>query len=354
MNTRPSSFPLRGFLAILVLATLPLWCRDLYILSVATSIGIFVIAAISLNLLLGYTGQLSLGHAAFFGIGAYTSALLSLGFDVDLGFYKLVVSAKPVWIAFLGAVIVSGLSGWLIGKLAFRVRGAYFVVVTISFAQVSRLVALNWIDLTEGPMAINSIPPLSIWLPGSGVIPLVTKSAKYWVVLLFGIISYMAVARLVRSRIGRALIALRENESLARSVGISVTHYLVIASIASAAIAGTAGALYAHNVQIVDPDVFLFVYTVTMVIMVIVGGKGTLAGPVVGGILFGAFPEILRDVARPELQWIIYGVAMIVILVFLPEGIVPALGKLSRWRPGRGAKAAAPAAGPVVSASKGV
>jgi branched-chain amino acid transport system permease protein len=348
-----SALPWRGIACALLLASLPLWCRDLYILSVATSIGIFVIAAISLNLLLGYTGQLSLGHAAFFGIGAYTSALLSLGFDVDLKFAKLVVAPKPVWIAFLGAVIISGISGWLIGKLAFRVRGAYFVVVTISFAQVSRLVALNWVDLTEGPMALNSIPPLSLWLPGVGVMPLVTKAAKYWVVLVFGLISYLAVARLVRSRIGRALIALRENESLARSVGISVTHYLVIASIASAAIAGTAGALYAHNVQIVDPDVFLFVYTVTMVIMVIVGGKGTLAGPVVGGILFGAFPEVLRDYARPEAQWIIYGVAMIVILVFLPEGIVPALSRLRFWRVRAArAPAAVPVTEPALSAGK--
>lgn len=325
-------FPWRGVLVALVFLTLPLWCPDRYILSVATSIGIFVIAAISLNLLLGYTGQLSLGHAAFFGIGAYTSALLSLGFDVDLGLFKLVVAPKPVWLAFAGAVVVSGLSGWLIGKLAFRVRGAYFVVVTISFAQVMRMVALNWVDLTEGPMALNQIPPLSLWIPGMGLVPLVTKAAKYWVVAVMAIIAYLLVARLVRSRIGRALIALRENEPLARSVGISVTHYLVIASIASAAIAGTAGALYAHNVQIVDPDVFLFIYTVTMVIMVIVGGKGTLAGPVVGGILFGAFPEVLRDYAKPEVQWIIYGVAMIVILVFLPEGIVPALARLRFWR----------------------
>lgn len=324
--------PVTEIVFSVLLLTLPFWCPDRYILSVATSVGIFVIAAISLNLLLGFTGQLSLGHAAFFGIGAYTSALLSLGFDVDLGLFKLVVSPKPVWLAFCGAVVVSGAFGWLIGKLAFRVRGAYFVVVTISFAQVMRLVALNWVDLTEGPMALNNIPPLSIWIPGSGVLPLLSKPAKYWAVVVVGLIVYGLVVRLVRSRIGRAFVALRENESLARSVGISGTHYLVIATIASAAIAGAAGSLYAHNVQIVDPDVFLFVYTVTMVIMVIAGGKGTLAGPVVGGILFGAFPEVLRDVAKPELQWIIYGAAMIILLVFLPEGIVPAVGRLLKWQ----------------------
>ncbi len=121
------------------------------------------------------------------------------------------------------------------------------------------------------------------------------------------------------------MIALRENETLARSIGVDATRYLVIATVLSAGMAGAAGALYAHYVRIVDPDIFLFIYTVTMVIMVVTGGKGTLAGPVVGGLIFGLLPELLRDMARPEVQWIIYGVAMIAIVFFLPRGIVPAL-----------------------------
>ena len=322
-----------GLLFVALAATLPLWMREPYYLAILTSTGIFTIAAISLNLLLGYTGQLSLGHAAFFGIGAYTSALLSLGFDVDIGLPNpLVVERKPVWIAFLGAVVVSGLFGFVIGKLAFRVRGAYFVIVTISFAEVMRMVALNWVDLTEGPMALNNIPPLSIWWPGAGLTALVTKAQAYWLVLAVGVICYWLVARMVRSRIGRALIALRENEALARSVGVRVTHYLVVAAVVSAAIAGAAGALYAHCVRIVDPDVFLFIYTVTMVIMVVSGGKGTLAGPVVGGLIFGLMPQLLRGTAPPEVQWIIYGVGIILIVFFLPRGIVPAFAALTRLR----------------------
>jgi branched-chain amino acid transport system permease protein len=324
---------LGGLLFVVLAATLPLWMREPYYLAILTSTGIFIIAAISLNLLLGYTGQLSLGHAAFFGIGAYTSALLSLGFDVDIGLPSpVVVDPKPVWIAFLGAVMVSGLFGFLIGKLAFRVRGAYFVIVTISFAEVMRMVALNWVDLTEGPMALNNIPPLSIWWPGVGLIALVTKAQAYWLVLAIGIVCYWLVGRMVHSRIGRALIALRENESLARSVGVRVTHYLVVATVVSAAIAGAAGALYAHCVRIVDPDVFLFIYTVTMVIMVVTGGKGTLAGPVVGGLIFGLMPQLLRGTAPPEVQWIIYGVGIILIVFFLPRGIVPAFAAFARLR----------------------
>jgi branched-chain amino acid transport system permease protein len=322
-----------GAVFLAVMATLPLWMGDPYVLAILTSTGIFTIAAISLNLLLGYTGQLSLGHAAFFGIGAYTSALLSLGFDVDIGLPDpVVVAPKPAWLGFLGAIVVSGLFGWLIGKLAFRVRGAYFVSVTISFAEVMRMVALNWVDLTEGPMALNNIPPLSVWWPGAGVVALVTKAQAYWLVLAVGALCYLLVARVVRSRIGRALIALRENEPLARSVGVAVTRYLVVATVVSAAIAGAAGALYAHCVRIVDPDVFLFIYTVTMVIMVVSGGKGTLAGPVVGGLIFGLLPQALRGTAPPEVQWIIYGIGIILIVFFLPRGIVPAFADLARMR----------------------
>ncbi len=319
-------------ICILLLITLPLWWSDFYVLSVVSSAGIFIIAAISLNLLLGYTGQLSLGHVAFFGIGAYTTALMSLGFDLTLpGLSEpWVVSPKPVWLSFIGGIIVSGLAGCLLGKLAFRVRGSYFVIVTISFAQVMRMIALNWLDLTEGPMALSGIPPLTFWLPDEGVVDITSKAGIYWLVLGVAIVAYLLVAALVNSRVGRAMIALRENETLARSIGIRVTSYLGIAAVVSACIAGAAGGLYAHTVRIIDPDVFLFMFTITMVIMVIVGGKGTLAGPVVGGLLFGLLPEVLRGMLAPEVQWMLYGLLMIVVLVFMPKGIVPSLGSLSR------------------------
>lgn len=320
------------FLSALALALLPVVWPDPYILSVVASAGIFIVAAISLNLLLGFTGQLSLGHVAFFGLGAYATALLSLGFDVTLwGMDEpLVVTPKPVWLSFTCGILFAAVAGWLLGKLAFRVRGAYFVIVTISFAQVMRMVALNWVDLTEGPMALNNIPPLTLWIPGEGVIELATKASTYWLVLAVAVASYLLVAALVHSRIGRAMIALRENEVLARSVGVRVTHYLGIATIFSAGIAGAAGGLYAHTVRIIDPDVFMFMFTITMVIMVIVGGKGTLAGPVVGGLLFGLLPEILRGMLAPEIQWMIYGVLMIAVLVFMPKGVVPSIGGLVR------------------------
>ena len=317
------------YLIVAILAAMPLWLGNQYHFHVLIMMGIFTIGAMSLNLLLGYTGQLSLGHVAFFGIGAYTSALVSLGFDLQLTeSFTLVLAPKPTWLAFLCAVIVAGACGWFVGKLSFRVRGAYFVIVTISFAEVVRLVALNWVDLTEGPMALNNIPSLAFDIPWMDGGVLERRVANYYLVLGVGLIAFVTIQRLVQSRVGRAMTALRENESLAKSVGVDVTRYLVLAAVTSAAIAGAAGALYAHYVRIVDPDVFLFIYTVTMVIMVISGGKGTLAGPLVGGVIFGILPELTRGLLLPEVQWMVYGALMILIVFFLPDGIVPAV---QRW-----------------------
>jgi branched-chain amino acid transport system permease protein len=317
------------YIVVALLASVPLWLGDPYILNAFITTGIFTIAAMSLNLLLGYTGQLSLGHVAFFGIGAYVSALTALGFDVELfeGFH-VVHEPWPVAYGLLLAIVFAGLCGYLLGKLSFRVRGAYFVIVTISFAEVVRLVALNWVELTQGPLALTNIPPFTLGFPGLGYVNLYGKTGNYYLVLAVGVVAYIVIKHLVESRIGRAMIALKENESLAVSVGINVTRYLVLAAVVSAAIAGASGSLYAHYLRIIDPDIFLFLYTVTMVIMVITGGKGTLAGPVVGGALFGAIPVIVRSFAAPEVQWILYGAFMIAIIFILPQGIVPAI---ERW-----------------------
>ena len=312
---------------LLFLFSVPLWLGDLYILHILIITGIFIIAAMSLNLLLGYTGQLSLGHVAFFGIGAYVSSLVSLGFEVHLlPSWLVTLQPKPVWFGMALGIVFAGACGWVIGKISFKVRGAYFVIVSVSFAEVVRLVALNWVELTQGPMALNNIPALRLGVPGWFELSFLRKPANYYLVLVVAVLCYVLIRRLVHSRAGRAMIALRENEPLATSVGVDVTKFLVLATVVSAAMAGAAGALYAHYVRIVDPDVFLFIYTVTMVIMVISGGKGTLAGPIVGGLIFGLLPEVLRAAAiKPEAQWVVYGVLMILVVYFLPDGIVPAV-----------------------------
>jgi branched-chain amino acid transport system permease protein len=329
-------------LSIAALGSVPLWLHDPYLLNALITTGIFIIAAMSLNLLLGFTGQLSLGHVAFFGIGAYTSALVSLGFDLELpGGFRIMHDPWPPIAGLAFAIVVAGLCGYLVGRLSFRVRGAYFVIVTISFAEVVRLVALNWVELTQGPLALNNIPSIALPAPGFGELVLRTKFHNYYLVLTVAVIAYVLIARLVRSHFGRAMRGLMENETLAVSVGIDVTKTLTLAAVISAGIAGAAGSLYAHYIRIIDPEVFAFINTVTMVIMVISGGKGSLTGPIIGGLIFGLMPVLLRPILAPEAQWIAYGGILIVILFLLPRGIVPSL---AQWRSKRRNHPAVPGA----------
>ena len=313
-------------LGLVVAVTAPAWVWNPYHLHTLIMAGIFAVLALSLNLLLGYTGQLSLGHAAFFGIGAYATGLLTV---------KLEWSA---WIGLLAAIVLPAVAGYVIGRLALKLRGAYFVLLTISFAGCVSLVSVNWMDLTNGPLGLPGVPPLEIALPGLPALSLRTKSAFYYVVLAAVALSYLVCLALIRSRVGRALVALRENETLAASVGIDGTHYLVLAAVVSAAMAGFGGGLYAHYTRFVSPEVFLFTYTVTMVIMVVAGGKGTLAGPIVGAVLFTVLPEALRAATSWQWQMLLYGVLLVGVLFFMPEGIVPALRGLGpaarrRWSP---------------------
>ena len=304
-------------LALTLAATAPAWVWNPYQLHTLIMAGIFAVLALSLNLLLGYTGQLSLGHAAFFGIGAYATGLLT----VKLGW-------SP-WIGLLAAIGLAGAAGYVIGRLALKLRGAYFVLLTISFAGCVSLVSVNWMELTNGPLGLPGVPPLEIALPGLPPLSLRTKAAFYYVVLAAVALSYLVCLALTRSRVGRALVALRENEALAASVGIDGTHYLVLAAVVSAAMAGFGGGLYAHYTRFVSPEVFLFTYTVTMVIMVVAGGKGTLAGPIVGAVLFTVLPEALRAATSWQWQMLLYGVLLVGVLFFMPEGIVPAARR--RW-----------------------
>jgi ABC-type branched-subunit amino acid transport system ATPase component/ABC-type branched-subunit amino acid transport system permease subunit len=292
-------------LASVALLALPFWLTSAYHLHVAIMAGIFTVLALSLNLLLGYTGQLSLGHAAFFGIGAYTSALLALRLE------------WPFWVGLPSAAVAAGLAGWAIGRLALRVRGAYFVLVTISFAGVISLVSVNWMELTNGPLGLPGVPA-----PALGGFVFRAKSAYYYLVLVAAAGAFLLCHRLVRSRLGRAFVALRENEPLAESVGIDPTRTLVLATVTSAAMAGVAGSLYAHYTRFVSPEVFLFSYTVTMVIMVVAGGKGTLLGPVVGAVLFTVLPEALREAVDWQWQMLAYGVLLVLLVFFLPHGII--------------------------------
>lgn len=306
--------------AIFVLAALayPLVIQDTYLMHMAILIGIYTLLAISINLLLGYTGQLSLGHAAFFGVGAYVSSLLFLNLKM------------PMFAGMALAPVATGILGWVISKLAFKLRGAYFVIMTIGIAETLKLVGLNWVELTKGPMGLTDIGTSVISLGPLGVVDFSQKVPYYYLIFLLVLVCLLVQYRLVNSTFGRAFVSIRENEDLAESVGINSYKYLVVVVVISAAIAGVAGSLYAHYVSFVDPGVFGFFVSVNAVMMVIGGGQGTLVGPVVGAILFTLIPEWLR--AFGEARMAVYAVIVIFIVIFMPKGVLHYLTLLLNQR----------------------
>lgn len=290
---------------------------DNYTLHLAILSGIAVIAASSLNLVMGYVGKLSLGHAAFYGIGAYTSALLSMS------------AGMPTWLAIPAAAPAAAFAALLIGPIVLWLRGAYFIIVTLSFSIVLQLVTVNWVDLTNGPMGIFGIP-----YPAIGSFEFSSKISYFYLVAAGAVLTIWCIRRLTNSRTGRAFEALRENENVAMSIGISKLHYSLLAFCIGAGFAGFSGALYANYVSVITPEMFGFDVMVSMLVMVAVGGKGTLSGPVIGAVLVTFVPEQLRLVKEYRLS--IFGILLMLSVLLMPNGMV-SLGSLlrgywERWR----------------------
>lgn len=292
----------------------PLVMHDVYYLHMAILIGIYAIGAISVNLLLGYSGQLSLGHAAFFGVGAYASAL----FFLDLG--------VPMWIGICLGALFASILGYIVAKVSLKLRGAYFVILTIGVAEIMQLVALNWVGLTKGPMGLTNIAAPIIHLGSAGMIDFGKKLPFYYLVLVFVFLSAYVQYRIVSSSVGRAVVSIRENEDLAESVGINSYKYLVLIVTISAGMAGLSGSLYAHYISFIDPQVFAFFLSVNLVIMVVGGGQGTFLGPIVGAILFTMLPEWLMVLGNARMA--VYSVLVILIVIFMPKGILHYLSRL--------------------------
>jgi branched-chain amino acid transport system permease protein len=290
---------------------------DNYTLHLAILSAIAVIAASSLNLIMGYVGKLSLGHAAFYGVGAYTSALLSMSAGV------------PSWLAMLAAAPVAAFAALLIGPIVLWLRGAYFIIVTLSFSMVLQLVIINWVDFTNGPMGILGIP-----YPSIGTFEFSSKASYFYVVAASAAVTIWCIRQLMQSRTGRAFEALRENENVAMSIGVSKLHYSLLAFCIAAGFAGFSGALYAHYVSVITPEMFGFDVMVGMLVMVAVGGKGTLSGPVIGAILVTFVPEQLRLVKEFRLS--IFGIVLMLSVVLMPNGLAslgPTLrGYWEQWR----------------------
>ena len=269
---------------------------------------IFVILSSSLSLIVGYGGMLSLAHAAFFGIGAYTSALLFLDLHLSM------------WWGLPAAAIVSAVAAAIVGSLFLKVRGHRFVIISLAFVEIIRIIAINEVDLTRGQMGLPGIRAPVLTIPGLGTIDFASKTVFYYLAVLCAAICVLVVARIVRSPIGWGLLALRENEHLGESVGVSAFRHAMIAFVVGAFFAGVAGSLYAHYTGFISPDMFFFDYTVTMLVMVVIGGKATIAGPVIGAIAFTFLPEYLRVAAQYRL--VLEGLVLLLVILTCPNGLV--------------------------------
>ncbi|WP_424461483.1 branched-chain amino acid ABC transporter permease [Ottowia sp.] len=303
-----------------VAALMPLVVRDQYVLHIAIMVLFYAVLASSLNLVVGYVGEFSLGHTAFLGTGAYTAAILSTQYG------------WPMWATVPVAGLLAALVGVVIGGVTLRLQGPFFVIVTLSFAEVLRLVADNWIGLTNGPMGIAGIAQPALLGDAGNLGAKQFYYAVAWVLL--AITLYLSF-RFVHSNAGRAAVAVRENRYVAQSIGIRPLSYSMLALVLGALLSGMAGGFYAHYISFVGPEVFRFAFMVSMIIMVLIGGKGTLVGPLIGALLVTFLEEYLRE--AKELRLSIFGLAVIAIVLFLPRGL---MGFVVQWRESR--KAASP------------
>ena len=297
-----------------VALVLPFLGVDDYYLHLLIMAGLFYLLAAGMNLLLA-AGQLNLGHTAFFGIGAYTSGLLAVHYGIS-----------PLW-TLPTAALFAGFVGYLLGRLTLKLRGAYFVLVTVGFAEVIRLVATNWMDLTQGPMGLAGVPPFNL---GSERWTLVSKRDYYYLMAVMAGATLFLTARLLGSRVGRALAAIQSNESLAESSGISAYSHTMLAMVVSCTLAGAAGGFYAHYITFLSPELFGFQNTVTMAVMVVAGGQGMVLGPAVGSLVFTFVPEFLRMAAFYRM--LLYGIILLLVVMYMPRGLVYYLRAMLRGR----------------------
>jgi branched-chain amino acid transport system permease protein len=287
-----------------------------YLAHILALAGIYAILTISLNLIVGYAGLPAMGHSAFFCLGAYTSSLLALN------------AGLSPWIGILCAAGMAAALGWLVSLSATRLAGDFFALASFGFAVVIHSVVRNSVDLTRGPMGLTGIPPFRFfgWTLDTawGFLPLAVVVCGF---------TFFVSQRLVVSPFGRILQGIREDETATASLGKNVQHYKCSVFVVGAFFAGMAGSLYAHYIAYIDPSSFTPLESLTILLMVVFGGMGSLAGSLVGATVLVLLPELLRFMGLPSsvaapLQQMIYGALLVILMLVRPQGL---LGKF-KWR----------------------
>lgn len=310
---------------------LPVVVHNDYSLTVMSTAYIFALATVGLNLITGYTGQFNLAHGGFLAIGAYTVGILTVDHQV------------PFWIAFIAAGVVTTVLGFFVGLVSLRLKGHYFSIFTLCVGYIIFLVIEKWDAFTHGVVGIIDIPAP----PAIGPVRFDQPLPLYYLTLLFLAAGMWLMRRIVESMLGRTFIAIRNSEMLAQSLGIELMRNKLLAFLISTFYAGIAGGLYAGFVRFLGPDLAGIDHTFDMTMYMVVGGMGTLAGPLVGALTLPWLTQTLQFLQA--YRFLVFGPLLIALLIFLPNGIV---GLYESARVRRAARRAPPAA-PLSGATSG-
>ena len=298
-----------GCAALSILCVVPLIVTTRYIMHLFNLAVIFAILTLGLNFLWGWTGLISFATAGFWGIGAYTSALLA----VNLG--------MPFWLGLPCGAITATVFGFIMGFPTLKLRGHYLAMATLAFNIIVVLVLINWDSFTRGGDGITGIP-----VPTIGSFEFNTDNRFFYINLAALVLLFIGALRIRKSRIGRAFEAIRESEIAGEVMGINTHAIKILAFALSAFYSGIAGSLYAHVTMYISPDIFNFLESVKILVMVLIGGSGSVVGALIGGFLLTFLPEALRFLSNWYMA--IYGIGIIVLIVYMPAGITGLINSL--------------------------
>jgi len=317
VNSRSRTFGI--ILLLIVIVLIIALVKNAYYISILTFIAINSLIAIGLCLLMGYAGQISLGHAAFYGLGAYTSAILTT---------KL---AWSPWLSLPVAIMLTCLIAYLIGRPTLHLKGHYLAMATLGFGVIVHIVMKEWLSLTGGNSGLTSIPALSI-----AGIPLDSERKIFCLASLIMVAVLLFSANLAASRAGRALQSVHSSEVAASTSGVNIARYKLKVFVLSAGFAAIAGFLYSHYVKFISPQPFDFKFSIELVLMVVLGGVGSVWGGLLGAGIVTILGEALRKFGHYDI--IVFGTILMIVIIFFPQGIAGELSRLYRAWMGRRSK----------------
>jgi branched-chain amino acid transport system permease protein len=283
---------------------------DNYMVYLLNIVCIAVLISTGLNLVTGYAGQVNLGQSGFVAIGAYATTILM----TKLGIW--------FWGALPLGALIAALAGSCIAIPSLRIKGVYLALVTFGFASIVEMILIHWVSLTRGPDGLQ-VPS-----PRLGSFSFNSDLKMFYLIFAITIIMVVLAKNIIGSRVGRAFISIRDSEIAAKSVGVDVTAYKIIAFVLSAFYGGIAGGLYAALVMFISPDAFGVLESVIYITMIVVGGMGSILGAIIGGAVLSLLPELLRGLK--EVQEFVFGAVLVISLIFLPNGLVGLAEKFAR------------------------